>query len=72
MEARHSTVELMLLLKWFELEVMLPCFLHVKQTCYYYTKLEFVRNMVADRDSNPALLDFTQTLSLESLAAFEI
>ena len=28
--------------------------------------------MVTDRDSNPALLDFTQTLSLESLSAIKV
>ena len=51
---------------------MLPCSLHVKQMCYYYTKLELLDKVVTIRDSNPALLDFTQTLSLESLIALKI
>ncbi len=50
---------------------MLPCSLHVKQMCYYYTKLELLDKVVTIRDSNPALLDFTQTLSLESLIALK-
>ena len=29
--------------KKFELEVMLPCYLRVRQMCSYYTKLNFVK-----------------------------